>query len=344
MSVGELTMVDMIAVLLRHRRLIIGVTLAAMLLAGIHAYMLPDRYRSRASILPSGQTDRLADLKSLAGLASGAPSAENSSELYPTILRSHTVLNEVLAAQLEYDDDGRSVRTGLPEYFAESNPDLLRDALAGITTIGVSKRTGEIEIVVETTSPGLSRAVLAEYIRQLENYNLYERKSQARENVEYLAGQLELTLAELAAAEDSLSRFQNLNRNWPMTSDPDLLKQLARYRRDVEVKTRTYAFLVQEYEVASIEARKDVPIVRLLDSPSLPTMKSGPARKVRVILAGFGALALMLLVVVIREAFRRQSDSAGEIVRDLNRAFPRSNRAIRLVKRQLIRENAHIDS
>lgn len=324
---------EFLALVVRRKRLIGGVTLGMMLLAAGITLLIPNHYTSSASILPSGGKDRMAELKNLAGLGNLIGAEESTSHLFPVILRSQSVRDGVINADYEFAHDGEFQRITLPDYFGEENPDKLRRALGDITTISLDKKTGVITLGVETDYPGLSQAVGVKYLAELEAFNLHKRRSEARERAKYLERELAQRRVELAQAEDSLAAFQAANRDWMSTSAPDVAKMLARLEREVEKRTQTYMYLAREYEVAKLDAQKDVPVVRVLDAPTLPTEKSGPMRAAIVLLVGVMTGALVLVVLVGYEVVGRLSrgpDRQGyqTLREEFAREFPRLNRLV----------------
>ncbi|HOB99577.1 MAG TPA: GNVR domain-containing protein [Verrucomicrobiota bacterium] len=323
---------EMAALLVRKKRLIGLITCGAMLLAGATSLLIPNKYVSTASILPSGGIDKMADLKSLAGLSGMITPADDGSELYPVILASHTIRDAVLAPEYEYEDDGEVRQTTLAAYLDETDPDRLRAALGDITTVRLDKKTGVIDLGVETRSPALSQAVLRRYLAELESFNLHKRRTQAGERAEYLARELAERQGGLAAAEDSLAAFQSANRDWMTAGDPEVALILGRLQREVETRTQACLYLLQEYEIAKLDARKDVPVVRILDQPSRPTRESSPPRALIVIVSGLLAFLGAAGTVVGIEGLRRTRGghrAALQTLRtDLTREFPRANRFV----------------
>jgi uncharacterized protein involved in exopolysaccharide biosynthesis len=321
------------SMLVRRKRMIISVVIGTMILVAGITLLIPNKYVSTATILPSGGQDKMAELKSLAGLSSLTDQDDNSSQLFPVILRSNTIQDAVLNATYDYNRDGRDTSIVLSDYFEQANPDKLRKALTNITSVSLDKKTGVISLGVETEYPTLSRAILTRYLDELESFNLYKRRTQAGERATYLKRELADCKADLAEAEDSLAAFQAVNRGWETTSDPEVLVLLGRLQRDVETRNQKYLYLVQEFEIAKLDSRKDVPVVRILDNPSLPAQKSSPKRTAYVLLAGIFAAIMSVFGVMIVEAVRRSSqgpdrESFEELRSDLSSGFPRIRQAI----------------
>ena len=326
--------------LLRHRRLIRRVTLAAMILTAAVMFLTPNKYTSRASILPSGNENRISGLMDLAGSfglsAPGGAAAENSSALYPSILRSNHVVDGVLKGEYQRVTSEGWAQLPLSEYFDRRDANMLRSDLRRVTMISTDKKLGLVEISVETKYPHLSQAGLASYLDELEEFLTVKRRTQARANVAYLADQVALQEVELVTAEDFLREFMSANRNWNSSSDPDLQTTLARLRRDVAIEATTVQLLKEQLELANLEAQKAIPIVRILDEPSLPTFKSGPQRTVTTVFVGTMVFSFLVIGLFLRHLWQRTL-TAGEgrakvLRREVCEAFPRSSRLLRFAR------------
>jgi hypothetical protein len=275
----------------------------------------------------------MAQLKDLAGLSELSTTEENSSGLFPVILRSRLIREAVLNREYSFTHKSEPMALTPAAYFRQDNPDKLQRKLAGITSIDLDKKTGVIRVAVETKYPEFSRAIIDQYLAELETFNLHKRRSRAKDNAQYLARQLKEMQRELEQAEDSLEQFQLVNRDWAVSSAPAITKMLSRQQRDIEVKSKTYLFLRQEYEIAKLDAQKDVPIVRILDQPSLPVEKSSPHRTLIIAVCGMLSLFATLFFVVVFEALKKRStgpdrESYQTLTKDLQRTFPRVTRLV----------------
>ena len=330
----EIDLFTLTGLLVRRKKWIAAIFGAVVLVACGVMLLMPKMYTSVAVILPSGETDKVAQLKDLTGLGGLTIKDENnSSRLFPVILTSRSVREGVLNRDYSFVHRSKPMTLTMAEYFNEDNPDRLHRALAAITSVASDRKTGVISISVETKYPELSQQILNRYLAELETFNLHKRRSQARDNARYLNHQLKAIEQELTLSEDSLEQFQLVNRDWAGSTSPEILKRLARFERDIELKSKTYLFLRQEYEVAKLDAQKDVPIVRVLDPPSLPVQKSGPRRLMTVVISGVVALLLSMFSVFALEGLRKRGagpdrQSYHELTSDLRRGFPRVARLV----------------
>ncbi len=324
--------------LLKNKRLIAIVVLVVMFITAVKILSFPNTYTSRASILPSGKADKLDKLKELAGLGSSVSSDENFSALFPIILRSNLIQDTVLSKTYTFLIDGEPTNGTIQDYFGCYNPDLLRLKLAAMTNINEDNAIGVLYISVETDSPKFSQAILQNYLDELEAYNLNKRHSRAKDNIIYLKRELAIDADKLRRAEDDLESYQMANRNWDATTDPEVVKTLSRLQRDIDVKSKMYTFLMEQYEIAKLDVQKDVPIVRILDKPSLPTISSGPTPGDAVLLSGVIALICIIFLIIAYESLKKRSQgpdrkSFEALRNDLESAYPRSVRAVNLIRR-----------
>ena len=216
---SQISPLEILSVLLKRKRQIIWMVGITLVVTTAILLLMPNQYKSTASILPSGERDQFADLKSLARLADLSVADENSSELFPEILRSRTVRDAVVKAKYSIETGNEYETILLPEYLGTDDPDLLIRRLDGITNISMDRKTGIISLAVETDNAALSQEILREYLRQLEDFNLFKRRSRAVDNVRYLSRELAAREGELSHAEDSLAMFQAVNRDWANTTN-----------------------------------------------------------------------------------------------------------------------------
>jgi len=349
-SGDEIDVISLLNFLFKRRKLIAGLVLTSMVIASVIMLLTPNVYMSRATILPSGKSDKFSALRAMVGLGSGLVSSdENSSALYPVILSSDQVRDAIIAKEYRFVVDGKDRTTTLAEYFGTDDINRLREALASVTSVDSDNRTGKIALQVETEYPALSQMIGAEFIDRLEKYNLHKRRSSAKNNEKYLETQLDEASVKLAEAEDALQAFRTRNVNWAESSDAALLMTQARMRRDIEIRNAAYLFLQEQYEMAKLEVQKDVPIVRILDQPSLPTRKSGPRRTMTVAAVGAGVFVLALVGIVLTDLTRQfiaksNQDSLERLSDNLSHAFPRATRLYDGIRQRLTRESVSIDN
>jgi len=332
-------LLNLAGLFVRHFRLIAGLVLLVMIITAAVLLLTPNRYLSRASILPSGKQDNLSTLRELTGIgASMFDIDESSSALFPEILTSDQVRDAVIKHKYSFSHESKNYSFDLKEFFGRDWPEQLRSSLGTITTINTNKKTGVITVTVETIYPALSQAILKQMLAELENYNANIRRSRAKETERYLKRELNNREKELETAEEKLEEFQNANRDWYTSTDPGILLTMGRLKRNLEINSQTYQLLREQYEVARLNVRRDVPVVRVLDPPSRPTIKSRPKRATTTLLAGIVAFILIFGALIVIDIFRRAETegnrrSLENLGGDLVRSVPVVNRIFASRKR-----------
>jgi tyrosine-protein kinase Etk/Wzc len=98
---GEISLIDLLIVLAKHKLLLIGLPLVAGIFAAVNVLLQPNVYTASAKLLPpqhsdaSGTAMLMAQLGALAGV-SGQLGAKNTNELYIAMLKSRTVADNLI--------------------------------------------------------------------------------------------------------------------------------------------------------------------------------------------------------------------------------------------------------
>jgi len=299
--------------ILKYKKLTYLIVSSAVSVALIYCLAVSNQFTSVATILPSGNVDGMSDLKNLAagslselGLGSLMKSSEGSSELYPKVLESRLISEKVLMRSYSFKHNDKMKNLSLYDYIEEDNLDKSIEGLRQLVGISTDKRTGVLYLSVTTKYPGLSSSVVNAYLEELDNYNINHRKSKAAAKEEFLTGRLSEVSLELKAAEDSLLVYQQVNRNYLKSSDPELQIELVRRKREVELKSAVYLTLFQQYELARLEAARDIPIVQVLDRGFEPIVKSSPFRKNIMIASLMGSFLFSVLLSLWLDLWNRR--------------------------------------
>src|SRR5262245_7585776 len=113
----EISLLDLLMVLAKHKRVVLGLPLAATSVAVIVSLLLPNVYTGTTKILPPQQSASAASallnqlggaFGGLGGLAGGALGVRNPNDLYVGMLKSRTVADNLISRfELEkvYGDD-----------------------------------------------------------------------------------------------------------------------------------------------------------------------------------------------------------------------------------------------
>src|SRR2546422_4896602 len=102
----EVSLLDLLIVLAKHKRIVLGVPFIAGIAAAIVSFLLPNIYTGTTRILPPQQSASAASallnqlggaLGGLGGLAGGALGVRNPNDLYVGMLKSRSVADNLIA-------------------------------------------------------------------------------------------------------------------------------------------------------------------------------------------------------------------------------------------------------
>ena len=196
----EIDLLDLLIVLARHKRLVLGIPFAAAVAAAIVSLLLPNIYTGTARMLPPQQSASaasalLTQLGALGGLtgAAGGALGRNPSDLYIGMLKSRTVADNLIA------------RFELNKIYDQSLQSSARRTLQGNTTI-VAGRDGIIVIDVDDRDPNRAAELANAYVDELVKLTKVLAVTEASQRRLFFESQLlqakdNLTAAELAARQ-----------------------------------------------------------------------------------------------------------------------------------------------
>lgn len=233
--------IDHLLSLLRWKRFIAVNTLIVALGSVVVALILPEWYRSTASIFPpEEETFNLGSLSSLVaistlGIGRNAPPVFASpSDVYASILRSRTV-REGLIEQFD-----------LSEVYHTKNLDRTVDALRENVEVEVAA-DGIVYVTVKDREPARAAEMANGLVALLDRVNREKRSTTGGRARTFIEQRLRQCEVDLAAAEDSLRSLQSRTG---LLEPEEQVRALVRAGADLEVQ-----ILLKEVELGVLEAQ-----------------------------------------------------------------------------------------
>ena len=284
----------------KRRRFAAAAVIGGSLLSLLLAFILPKNYTADATILPSGKTGPIGPFGSALELMDidlepQVPS--NSSLLFPAILNSRHIRNQLLSSNFNVEGQEKP----LADILGKDDEEESLEALDRIIRISLDKRTGIIRIRSTTRSHNLSFQIVNKLVFLLEKFISEKRRTKAWFDHQFIREELNSVECELFEVEKKLIEFERNHRDCATSTDPKVIMEYQRLLRNLQLKHDIYIDLTKEVELADIELKKETPLVRILDTASVPRLKSGPRRKVIVILGGIASLFIGLVGPVLKE-------------------------------------------
>jgi uncharacterized protein involved in exopolysaccharide biosynthesis len=335
----EISLWEVLAVLVRRRATIVWTTIVVMGLAIASAFVGARSYTTWATFRPQRAEASSSQLLALAnqfGVNVGGGAAEEASPaFYAELLTSRAIATIVAAETYDVDGVGRTTLADLLEIEADTEDLRLEEVYDWLVeqavSVSVATQTGTITLEVVTDWPDLSLAIASRLVDEVTRFNMEVRQSQAAAERSFISARVDSAEAELRAAEGVLQGFMESNRQFE--DSPLLLMQYERIQREVSRKNAVLETLLQSHEQARIAEVRDTPVITLIQVPFLPP---GPDRRRLVLRAALGivlgGMAGILLAFVV-EAIR--SPVPGDPAReDFMRSWEGLVRSIPLVGRK----------
>ncbi len=311
---------DVLATLLRRRRLISGCTLLTVLLTGAVTLLQPRHYTSQASFIAEqrGQSGALSGLAAQFGIAVPVADAGRSPSFYSDLVKSRAIMRPVVRATYAVPNappanlmDALRVEGDSPAIREERAIRQLQTDLVAT----VSQKTGVISLQMTSRDAQLSKAVLDTLLGEVNRFNLEQRQSQAAAERRFTEQRLREVQTELRQAEDRATVFLERNRDY--RNAPTLMNQYERLLRDVSTRQEVYTTLSQAFEQARIEEVRDTPVITVLEQPQLPAHPDSRSTLLKLLLSlVLGAVvgaAIALAVDGLRNQRRLGADRGDEL-------------------------------
>ncbi|MDB5790427.1 MAG: biosynthesis protein [Massilia sp.] len=188
--------VDVLIVLAKHKKLIVGLPVAVATVAAAISFILPPAYRANTQLLPpqqpqSGAAALLSQLGGAAAAVAGGATIKSPNDLYIGMLRSRTIADKLIE---KYD---------LRKVYGTNSPEEARRELAGNTSIS-SGKDGLISIEVEDADKQRVARLANSYVEELLKLTSVLAVTEASQRRVFFERQLDNTRKNLATAEAEL--------------------------------------------------------------------------------------------------------------------------------------------
>jgi len=284
-SESRIDWMNILSILWNSRKFIGIVTGVVTALAIIYSLILPESFKSTAVILPDADKSKLgslggiSDLAAIAGISVGGEGS--IVKLYPTILKSESVLRGVIYAKYQTKEFSDSVN--LIQYWRikDKNPErdyevALQNLRAGLD-VAMDLKTAVLTMSIETSEPQLSADILNTVIGTLERFIRTKRNTNASEQRKWIEARLIEVKEDLSKAENVLKNFREKNRS--ISGSPQLLLDQERFMREVQINATMYTELKKQYELVKIEEIRTTPIINVMDYARAAASKERPKRR-----------------------------------------------------------------
>ena len=334
-----LTLVDVLNTLLRHWRVVVGLPLLVAIATAAVSLTMPSTYTATATFVPETRNqNRLPGMA--AGLVGGlgitlGTEPTQSPRFYADVVRSRELLERVLTSRYTTPRardgvaDSATLLVMLGTEGRNQADSLARgvERLDQLISVRVDDQTSIVRVSVVGDHPGLAADVANRIVEYVNDFNTKKRQSQARESRRFTESRVAAADSELQHSEEAVKTFYERNRGWEQS--PGLTFEEARLRRQVDIGQQVYGTLKREYETARIEEVNDTPVITVIDRAVPPQERSGPRRKVLVVLAALFAGVIGILWAFAAEYVDRARRDPHDDYQELRSLLQRVRRDVR---------------
>jgi uncharacterized protein involved in exopolysaccharide biosynthesis len=198
----EVDLLDLLIILLKRKKLILGITLGAAVLTAIISLLLPPIYRAETKILPPQQgssgmaTQILSQLGGASEFFGAALQMKNPNEMYVEMLKSRTVLDRIIE------------RFHLKKIYRKKYRKDVRKKLLKVLTAFNNKKSGIVSIEVEDKNPQRAAEMANAFVEELKNLTGGLAVTEAAQRRLFFEEQLKDTKTSLVRSEEDIRVFQ----------------------------------------------------------------------------------------------------------------------------------------
>ena len=309
----EISLIDLLAVLLRYKWLIILTTFGAAFIAVVFSILslklpsekspLPNKFTPKATMLimdgDSGGSSlsgmlSASGLGGLAGLA-GVSAGSSNSALATYLIKSDSFLDMV------------TDRFGLIEKWKiEKSPRAnSRKALKEVLDANYDKDTGVFTVSFTDIDPVFACEVVDFCVEKLEekflelglDKNILEKKN-LEENIELTKNKIVDLQNEISDVEYSVSNVYSSRNMEAISLQTNLLKL------ELDAQQQIYKQLKTQLELTKINLASEKPVFQILDKANVPDMKSKPSRGKLCIIITFAGFFISVFLAFLFNAIK----------------------------------------
>lgn len=198
---NEMSLLDILAVPLRYKRMIVIATAYMFVLSAIISFIVPVRYTATTLVLPPQESATgLAGLNltnsTLSPILQNLQGQTSSADLYTGILSSRSAMDVVIE------------KLGLHKRFGEKSRSAIYRKLTDMTDVDVSSKTRIVSISVKYRDPKLASDIANAYVEALDQINQRVNVTEGKRKRMFLEKRIEKAAGDMQKAEGILRDFE----------------------------------------------------------------------------------------------------------------------------------------
>lgn len=317
-------------ILKKEKWLIIGITTVFTIGGGFYAFFLKEEFKSEGKILPevqgkTGSMGQFAGLAALAGVDLGSAAGGVDAvrpDLYPDVLISTPFFlrlfqekikdraNKELTFQSFYNKEvlngeinekDQTIKYPKSDNYVSFNRQTeknIKDLKERILCT-YDKKVGVITISVKMPDPVVSANVTRFAMNYLTDYIINYRTEKQKRDLDFLAERLNAAKGKYYINQSKKATYTDqMPLNALRLQSADLQRE--RIESEYKISSSFYNSLLQKYEEAKLKIQQETPVIKVLEPPVVPNLRSEPKKNLIIftafLIGNFISIILSILI------------------------------------------------
>lgn len=306
----EISLIDLFAVLLRYKWLIIITTVAAMIFAVTISIIslklpaeksfLPNEYTPKALLLINdtsggGMSSSMSSLASLAGInLSSSGGGISYSSLATYLAGTDSFLDSIV------DEFNLINKWEIEKHVRAESRKVLKKKLVA----SFDEDSGVFSISFTDIDPNFACEVVEYAVSYMEKRfrELGVDKNEIKK--ENLEKNIASTYSEIERLRSQIMNLETEAQGYSGFNIPSITMETTRIEMEITAQTEVYKQMKTQYELLKVEMQSETPILQVLEHASVPDQKSGPSRGTLCIIITFAAGFISVFLAFLLNALK----------------------------------------
>jgi uncharacterized protein involved in exopolysaccharide biosynthesis len=297
---------ELVALLWRHRGLVVAAAFATAVLLASVALISPRLWESRSAFTTFQSSTGSGGVSGLAqqlGVQLPQGSEGGTPLFYSVLVRSRGLIRALVAnAPPQSVLDGRrdlGAALAVSDKLAgDARREATVDAVLKAMSVDLNRESGIVSVAIRTPSARLSLWLNQSLLTLIDTYYGAIRRTRAGAERKFSEEQRVKALRDVTAAENAIEEFLTTNKQY--RGSPMLETHFDRLSRQLTLKQSVYSALEQAFQKARLDEVRDTPAISVVETPVQPSKPAPRFLALRVLFGLVIGTVLAALALILR--------------------------------------------